>query len=161
MAVPASENVQRATGLKVFLFVFSGAKRVKEYAPRDQWCRHRRGLPITHKAKSVPHVFDVFWHRLLSKHPNSCIADGPELVRFTHIGRFGPVQKLCEELLTDTINSFSIRRLWLKQLENSSAAARFQEQHCFLPAPCTSRIVVERVRVPAEGDFNRQTGEAG
>ena len=78
---------------------------------------------MTHKANGVPHMFDVYWRRLLSKHPNSCIADGPELVRFTHIGRFGPVQKLCDEVLTDTVNSFSIR-LWLKQRESSSAAAR-------------------------------------
>ena len=78
---------------------------------------------MTHKAKSVPHMFDLFWHRLLLKHPNSCIADGPELMRFTHIGRFGPVQKLCDEVFMDTKNSFSIR-LWLKQGGNSSAAAR-------------------------------------
>ena len=78
---------------------------------------------MTHKANSVPHMFDVFWPRLRSKHPNSCIADGPSLGGFTHIGRFGPVQKLCDEVLTDTVNNFSIR-LWLKQRESSSAAAR-------------------------------------
>ena len=117
--------------------------------------------PMTHKAKSVPHMFGVFWHRLFAKHPNSCIEDGPELMRFTHIGRFGPVQKLCDGVLTDTENNFSLLRPWLKQGENRVPLPGYREQNCLLPAPCTSGIVVERVRVPAEGDFNRQTGDAG
>ena len=76
----------------MFLFVFSGAKRVKEYAPRDQWCRHRGSPPITRKANSVPRRFDVCWRTVFPKSRFCRVLNGGHFGRELTNGCFGPVR---------------------------------------------------------------------
>ena len=88
----------------MFLFIFSSAKRVKEYAPRDQCCRHRGSPPITHKANGVPCRFDVYWQIVFPKSRFCRVLDGGHFGREFTNGCFSPVgttakgPSLCSQL---------------------------------------------------------------